>query len=173
MSTVADASSATTFGRVPPAITPTLSDTPGATARSRCRSTIWAASSWTALEPWSGSTPACAATPCTLRRNSPHPFRAVLTAPPSRPGSSTNTASLWRASRSMTERELTLPRSSSDVHSMTIRPAQEVTSVRARAANMPIAMPPFMSSTPGPNRHPSRSSRGILSICSTGQTVSK
>ena len=56
---------------------------------------------------------------------------------------------------------------------MTSRPAEGTTSVRARAASIPRAMPPFISSTPGPKRHRSRTSSGILSICPIGQTVSK
>ena len=56
-------SAATTLGRVPPRTTPALTVTPGQRPLSACSATIlWAASS-TALRPFSGSTPACAARP--------------------------------------------------------------------------------------------------------------
>ena len=57
-STSRTARSATTLGRVPPAITPTLQVTPGQRPVRACRPTTWCAASRIALRPFSGSTPA-------------------------------------------------------------------------------------------------------------------
>ena len=59
--------SATTFGRVPPAMTPTLTVTPGQRPLSAWRSSTIRAASRIALRPFSGSTPAWAARPCDRR----------------------------------------------------------------------------------------------------------
>ena len=58
--------SATTLGRVPPAITPTLTVTPGHRPLRSCRSRTIRAASRIALRPFSGSTPAWAARPLTV-----------------------------------------------------------------------------------------------------------
>src|SRR5450756_316400 len=55
--------SATTFGRVPPSMTPTLHVTPGQRPASAWRPTTWCAASRIAMRPFSGSTPAWAARP--------------------------------------------------------------------------------------------------------------
>ncbi len=79
------------------------------------------------------------------------PLRLVFSAPPASAGSSTSTASLRRASASISARDVRLPVSSSDVHSIATVPAAggEVSNT-ARAASSPIDTPAFMSSTPGP-----------------------
>jgi len=82
--------SATTLGRVPPRSTPTLTVTPGQRPLRACRaSVLWAASS-VALRPCSGSTPACAARPVTVRRKSAMPLRALTMSPLARADSSTS-----------------------------------------------------------------------------------
>ena len=136
---------------------------------------IWCASSTIALAPLPGSRPACAGMPCTSSSNSPQPFRLVFAAPPGSDGSSTSTAWLRRASSSIIARDVPLPTSSSVVHNITSLPlaGRAVLVQCARAASIAIAMPDFMSKTPGPCRRPSRSTSGIRSICPTGQTVSK
>ena len=65
-STSSEHRSATTLGRVPPAMTPTLTVTPGQRPLSACRSRTIRAASRIALRPFSGSTPAWAARPWTV-----------------------------------------------------------------------------------------------------------
>src|SRR5258708_557170 len=112
---VARASSATTFGRVPPETMPTFTVMPRGRSWNRSIAAIWAASSWMALAPLPGSSPAWAATPCTISSYSPHPLRAVFSAPPGSAGSSTRTAADRRASDSIVWRDVALPISSSAV----------------------------------------------------------
>ena len=135
---------------------------------------IWCASSWRALAPFCGSMPACADTPFTITSKLPQPLRDVFTAPPGSDGSRTSTASLRRASSSIAPRDVSLPTSSSVVHSMTIRRASGAPVSRsARTASIPIAIPAFMSKMPGPCSRPSSRASGIRPSCPTGQTVSK
>ena len=61
-SMIARASSGTTFARVPPRMTPTVTVTPRAGSCNSSMAVICRASSRTALTPWPGSSPACADT---------------------------------------------------------------------------------------------------------------
>ena len=90
--------SATTFGRVPPAMTPTLTVTPGQRPLSAWRSSTIRAASRIALRPFSGSTPAWAARPWTVSRRSRMPLRAETMSPFARAHSRTSATSLSAAS---------------------------------------------------------------------------
>src|SRR3989304_2372656 len=74
-------SSGTTFGRVPPPITPTLSVTPAQRPFSAASAATWCAASTIALRPFSGSTPACAARPTTRARRGTFPSPADTMSP--------------------------------------------------------------------------------------------
>ena len=83
----------------------------------------WCASSSRALIPFSGSNPACEARPVMRTSNVPVPLRAILSAPPSALGSSTNTAPVFPrpcARSSMSVRLVEEPTSSSEVQSISI-----------------------------------------------------
>ena len=67
------------------------------------------------LMPFSGSSPACAARPCTATSNVPVPLRPVFNAPPSALGSSTSTAPHASARSSISARDAFEPTSSSAV----------------------------------------------------------
>jgi hypothetical protein len=99
------ASAAMTLVRVPPRITPGLTDRPCGRLFSLETAMIWRASSRMALCPLPGSSPACEATPFTVSVYSPTPLRAVLTAPRGAAGSSTSTAADSLASASVILRE--------------------------------------------------------------------
>ena len=173
-STRACASAGTTFTRVPPCTCPTVSVTPLAGSWMSSMARICRASSRMALTPLPGSSPACAGTPRATTSNCPTPLRLVLSAPPGRDGSNTSTASLLRASASMSAREVALPVSSSVVHSITMRvPSNGPAAITARVARVARAMPAFMSKMPGPCRRPSLVTSGIRCNWPTGQTVSK
>ena len=90
--------SATTFGRVPPAIRPTLTVTSGQRPFRSWSSRMIRAASRIALRPFSGSTPACAARPWTTIRRSRIPLRADTMSPLARAHSSTSATSLSAAS---------------------------------------------------------------------------
>ncbi len=101
------------------------------------------------------------------------PLRLVLSAPPASAGSSTSTASLAVASVSISVRDVRLPVSSSEVHSIATEPrGGAAVSKTARVASRPIDTPAFMSRTPGPWSRPSRRSNGIRASWPRGQTVS-
>ncbi len=121
-SRVAWARSAITFVREPPETTSALIVTPRRRSFHFSRRPICAASSCTALIPFSGASPACEARPWTMSCASPTPLREVFSRPrgPS-DGSSTNTASLRWASSSINLRDDSLPISSSEVHKNTRR----------------------------------------------------
>ena len=74
----------------------------------------------------------------------------------------------------MSAREVRLPVSSSDVHSIATVPDDGggTVSNTARAASRPIDTPAFMSRTPGPWRRPSRRTIGIRASWPVGHTVS-
>ena len=92
---------ATTFGRVPPWITPTLTVTPGQRPFSAC-SAIVACAAWSVADrPRSGSTPAWAARPWYVTRTSATPLRADTMSPFSRAPSRTKHASASLASSRM------------------------------------------------------------------------
>src|SRR5579863_8124143 len=118
--------------------------------------------------PVSGFSPLCAARPVTRSSISPTPLRAVFSAPRgSAAGSSTRTASLSRASRSMSRREHSLPISSSDVHRQAISfrgwmPARASASTAAKARTRP----PFISNVPGPQARPRATRKGIAARAS-------
>ncbi len=83
--------SATTLGRVPPAITPTFTVTPGQRPLSAWSSRTMRAASRIALRPFSGSTPACAARPWTVMPQCrAMPLRADTMSPLARAHSSTS-----------------------------------------------------------------------------------
>ena len=73
-----EASAATTLVRVPPRMTPGLTEIPCCRLLNFEMAMIWRASSRMALCPLPGSRPACAATPFTLSVYSPTPLRAVF-----------------------------------------------------------------------------------------------
>ena len=100
-STSRTASSATTFGRLPPLTTPTFRVTPSQRPLSASSSITWWAAARIALRPFSGSTPACAARPWTVRRRSTVPFRADTMSPLARAHSRTKQTSEARASSRM------------------------------------------------------------------------
>ncbi len=92
---------ATTFGRVPPSTTPTLTVTPGQRPFSSCRAIVECAAWSVAERPRSGSTPACAARPWYVTRTSATPLRADTMSPFSRAPSRTKQASASFASSRM------------------------------------------------------------------------
>ena len=93
----------------------------------------------------------CGISSRTISWYAPQPFRDVFTAPPGNDGSRTSTALLRRASSSIAARDDSLPTSSSEVHNMTMRwDSAAPVSSSARVASMAMAMPAFMSNTPGP-----------------------
>jgi hypothetical protein len=91
-STSASAISGTTFERIPPRITPTLTVTPRSSSVRASASRHRRASSTIAFLPLSKSAPACAARPCARSVTEPEPFLRVLTAPPGHAGSNPSTA---------------------------------------------------------------------------------
>ena len=93
--------SATTFGRVPPTMTPTFTVTPGQHPLSACRCVVIRAASRIALRPFSGSTPAWAARPCTVITASRVPLRDETMSPFARAHSRTRQASASAASARM------------------------------------------------------------------------
>ena len=105
--------SATTFGRVPPAMTPTLTVTPGHRPLRACRSRTIRLASRIALRPFSGSTPAWAARPSTVIRVSMIPLRADTMSPLARAHSRTKQASTCSAAARMWGVEVGEPISSS------------------------------------------------------------
>ena len=172
---IARASSATTLARLPPrddadvdadAARQVLELLDGGDLRAPVRGSRW--------RPCPGSSPACAATPCTVSSNSPHPLRAVFSAPPGKrrlehehrrrtAAPSPRCSARRRRSRS--------PRRSSRASS--IGGCGVSVARSASTADSAIAMPAFMSKVPGPwSRSPSRRS-GIRSSVPIGQTVSK
>ena len=121
--------------------------------------------------PRSGSNPAWAARPCTVRQYPPIPFRAILTALPSG-GSSTSTAEHSLASASIRSREASLPTSSSPVSSRVKPPCGPPPCRSPASAARATTTPPFMSKTPGPwARLPETSNSGCQAPMS--QTVSR
>ncbi len=105
--------SATTLGRVPPAMTPTLQVTVG-----HCPFRAWSdstsrAAARIALRPFSGSIPAWAARPLTVTASSAMPFRALTMSPLARAHSRTRAAWWSAASDRMTGPEKGEPISSS------------------------------------------------------------
>lgn len=174
-STTARACSAMTLVRVPPATTSTLTVIPRRALPKFITRSICSATSCTALTPASGFTPACAARPRTTISTSPTPLRAVFSRPSSPvAGSSTSTASLRLASRSMGGRDVLLPISSSEVHRKTTRLRGAIRARRsASAAKSAITSPPFMSNVPGPYARPPRTRKGTRWSVSRSYTVSR
>ena len=112
-STSSEQRSATTFGRVPPAMTPTLTVTPGQRPLRACRSRTIRAASRIALRPFSGSTPAWAARPWTVIRRSRIPLRDDTMSPFARAHSRTSARPCPAASSRMCGVEVGEPISSS------------------------------------------------------------
>ena len=120
MSTSARASAGMTFECVPPFTTLTVTVVPSSGSLSSCSRIVCFASSSTALTPFSGSNPACAARPLTSTVNIPVPFLAVFTLPPVAGGSITSVARDFLASASTRGLPLGLPLSSSQVNKIVI-----------------------------------------------------
>jgi argininosuccinate synthase len=121
----------------------------------------WWATSTSALTPFSGSSPACAARPCTTTSNVPQPLRPVFSAPPSADGSSTSTAPHARARSSISSRDASEPTSSSALNSNST-PDRSSSSASPWSA---CTMPASMSNTPGPVTRPSATVNGTRGEC--------
>ena len=120
--------------------------------------------------PFHGSSPACAALPCTTSSNVPVPLRAIFTAPPSALGSHTSTAPQATARSSMSSRLAPLPTSSSAV--MRISTPARASGGNEATACSACTIPPFMSKTPGPVARPSTTANGRSATVPAGNTVS-
>ena len=165
-STSSSHSAATTLGRVPPRMTPTLTV-------SAWRSVTTRAASRIALRPFSGSTPACAARPCTVIRSPRLPFREETMSPLARAHSSTRHASASDERRRMCGVEAGEPISSSGFATKTSRASgRPVVARRAAMAYRPASRPLFMSVTPGPVAMPSRILNGRSAAVPGSKTVS-
>src|SRR5262249_26334793 len=142
----------TTLLRVPPEMTPGFTVIPQCNCVNPTIVSICRASSTTTLAPASKSTPTCEARPFTTTSNPPTPLRAVFNFPVSPvPGSSTSTTLLFDTFFSVSERETSLPTSSSGFsYNNTLDPTAISNSHNARTANRKNTIPAFISSTPGP-----------------------
>ncbi len=167
-------SAATTLGRVPPRTTPAFTVTPGQRPFSACSAMIlWAASS-TALRPFSGSTPACAARPVMRSSKSAMPLRELTMSPLARAPSRTSATSTVAACAWMTGVLTGEPISSSGLATNTMRPNGSGPNARStRSAYNPARRPPFMSETPGPVATPSLIANGRSATVPGSNTVSR
>ena len=166
--------SATTFGRVPPAITPTLTVTPGQRPLSAWSSVTIRAASRIALRPFSGSTPAWAARPLTVITSPRFPFRDDTMSPFARAHSSTRHASTPGASARMCGVDTGEPISSSGLATNTSRASgRPPVSWSAAIAYSPASSPLFMSVTPGPLAMPSAMANGRSAAVPGSNTVSR
>ncbi len=165
---------ATTFGRVPPSITPTLTVTPGQRPLSAWRSCVMRAASRIALRPFSGSTPAWLARPWTVITRSSVPLRDETMSPFARAHSRTRQASASRASLRMCGEEAGEPISSSGLATNTSRASGTPPSASRSAptAYSPASNPLFMSVTPGPVAIPPWIWNGRSAALPSSNTVS-
>ena len=119
------------------------------------RAAIWCASSWVALMPFCGSTPACAARPSIAHQVIAGAFaRGLERAARQRRFEHVGDAPLRAPCPRSAAREVGLPTSSSDVNS-TRRPRRSCVPTRAqRRKREHSTMPAFMSKQPGPRATP-------------------
>ena len=108
-STESEALSGTTFVTVPDAATVGTTEVPDGRSASASANSAKRDISRRAEAPFSGSSPACAATPEKRAVTRPTPFRAIFAAPPSPDGSRTKTRSRFRASATRRSREAQRP----------------------------------------------------------------
>ena len=104
-STLIIAASGTTFSELPAVATVGVTVVPSSTRAIATMRCTCAASSTSALIPFSGSSPACEARPTIFTVKVPTPLRAIFNAPPSALGSSTSTAPVARARDSINSRD--------------------------------------------------------------------